>query len=340
MTESKASRIAKFLLRDLHHNIFVGTASDRYAGWLGQIYSRDRYSDKVAKRKKRIRNKDFIEEILPVESVEEYFEHFGILELDFTFYSPLINNKGEPSKSLHALRSYSKHLKENDRLILKVPQLISAKKMWNRGGYNPNREYLSHDLFIERFYKPAVDLLDPWLAGFIFEQEYQRKQDRIMPKELADELAAFFEAIPRDTRYHVELRTEAFLSPTVFKVFEDFGIGQILSHWTWLPSLREQFAKGGEKFTNTRKHSIVRLMTPRGMRYEEAYAKAYPFNSLIEGMISPLMVEETVNIMETAIREDSKISIIVNNRAGGNAPIIAQRIMRHFLTSREKAIKT
>jgi hypothetical protein len=182
--------------------------------------------------------------------------------------------------------------------------------------------------------------LDPWLAGFIFEQEYQRKQDRVTPTELADELTAFFAKIPKDTRYHVELRTDAFLSPIVFKVLEDFGIGQVLSHWTWLPSLKEQFRKGGEKFTNARKHSIVRLMTPRGVRYEEAYSKAYPFNSLIEGMMSPLMIEETVRIMETAIREDSKISIIVNNRAGGNAPIIAQRIMQQFLTSRAKGGET
>jgi uncharacterized protein YecE (DUF72 family) len=338
--ESATSKTAKFMFRDLHHNVFTGTASDRYAGWLGQIYSRDRYSDKMITRKKRIGKKDFSEKVLPVKSVEEYFEHFGILELDFTFYSPLINKEGEPTKTLHALRSYRKYLKENDRLILKVPQLIFARKVWGKEGYGVNRQYLRNDLFIEGFYKPAVDLLDPWLAGFIFEQEYQRKQDRVTPTELADELTAFFAKIPKDTRYHVELRTDAFLSPIVFKVLEDFGIGQVLSHWTWLPSLKEQFRKGGEKFTNARKHSIVRLMTPRGVRYEEAYSKAYPFNSLIEGMMSPLMIEETVRIMETAIREDSKISIIVNNRAGGNAPIIAQRIMQQFLTSRAKGGET
>jgi hypothetical protein len=208
--------------------------------------------------------------------------------------------------------------------------------MWGKTGYDVNPEYLNPDLFIDRFYRPAVDLLDPWLAGFIFEQEYQRKQDRVTPKDLADGLAAFFETIPRDARYHVELRTEAFLSPPVLAVFEEFGLGQILSHWTWLPSLSRQFLKGGGKTTNSMKHLIVRLMTPRGMRYEEAYAKAYPFDSLVDEMISPSMIEETVGIMETSVMEDSKISIIVNNRAGGNAPMIAQRIMQQFLLSREE----
>ena len=27
-----------FLFRDLFQNILIGTASDRYAGWIGQIY--------------------------------------------------------------------------------------------------------------------------------------------------------------------------------------------------------------------------------------------------------------------------------------------------------------
>jgi uncharacterized protein YecE (DUF72 family) len=30
--------------------------------------------------------KTFIEEVLPVDSVQEYFEHFPVLEIDFTFY--------------------------------------------------------------------------------------------------------------------------------------------------------------------------------------------------------------------------------------------------------------
>lgn len=31
----------KYLFRDLHPNILIGTASDRYAGWIGQICSPD-----------------------------------------------------------------------------------------------------------------------------------------------------------------------------------------------------------------------------------------------------------------------------------------------------------
>ena len=35
-------RIKEFRFRHLHPNILIGTASDRYAGWIGQIYSKKR----------------------------------------------------------------------------------------------------------------------------------------------------------------------------------------------------------------------------------------------------------------------------------------------------------
>ena len=79
------------------------------------------------------------------------------------------------------------------------------------------------------------------------------------------------------------------------------------------------------------KRSIIRLMTPRGMRYQDAYARAHPFNAMVDGMMNPQMVDETADIMRTAISDDTKINVIINNRAGGNAPIIAQKIARAFL---------
>ena len=77
--ENRASRIRNFLFRDLHPNLFMGTASDRYAGWIGQIYSQDRYKGRITRRKKTVGEKAFWEEVLPVDSVEEYFQHFQIL---------------------------------------------------------------------------------------------------------------------------------------------------------------------------------------------------------------------------------------------------------------------
>ncbi len=320
-----------FHFRGLHPLVFMGTASDRYAGWMGQIYTPERYAGQMIRRSHTVGAKAFVEEMLPVASVEEYFDHFRVLELDFTFYRFLLEEDGRPSSNYHVLRTYREHLGEGDALILKVPQAIFAQKLLRGGAFIANDAYLNPDMFRRRFFEPAQELLGPMLRGFIFEQEYQRQKERIAPEEMASALDTFFGAIPTDPRYHVELRTESYLCKPVFDVLAKHGVGQVLSHWTWLPPLRKQFAKSGNTVFNSSGQCIVRLMTPRGVRYEDAYAQAYPFNGLVTAMLDPRMVEETAELMRTAVDRGVEINVIANNRAGGNAPLIARQVAARFL---------
>ena len=313
----------------------MGTASDRYAGWIGQIYSNDRYEGRITKRTKIIGGKSFMEEVLPVDSVKEYFEHFSVLEIDFTFYRPLLGNDGQPTQNYQVLKTYSRHLKEGDRLILKVPQFITAQKIRRGDQRIENPAYLNPQLFTEQFYEPAVKVLGPTLTGFIFEQEYQRKEDRPSVKEMAQALDRFFSAIPKETRYHLELRTDLYLRNQVFEVLAKHGVGQILSHWTWLPPLRKQLAKADGRFFNAGNECVIRLLTPLGMRYEDSFEKAYPFDRLVEGMMAPEMILETVEIVKTAIEKGMLVNLIINNRAGGNAPLIAQIIAKKIMPEKQ-----
>jgi uncharacterized protein YecE (DUF72 family) len=331
MSERETLDLQNFLFRGLHPRVFLGTASDRYAGWLGQIYTEELYTDKITRRKKTVGKMSFVEEVLPVDSVEEYFLHFRVLELDFTFYRLLLEEDGRPTPNYHVLQKYRQYLQEDDNVILKVPQVICAQKLWRGGKFVENNTYLNQDIFTRQFYDPAVTILGSFLTGLIFEQEYQRKKDRSSPKELAADLDLFFERIPKDNRYHLELRTETYLTAPVFEVMGKHGVGQILSHWTWLPSLGQQFAKSGRRFFNSGGQSIIRLMTPRGARYEEAYAQAHHFDALVPSMLQPSMVEETAELMWEAIDNNIRINIIINNRAGGNAPLVGQQIGLRFL---------
>jgi len=331
MAEEKIPSLDKFQFRDLYPNVFIGTASDRYAGWIGQIYPEERYRNRISIRPKAVGGKSLKEKVLPVESVEDYFQHFSVLELDFTFYGLLLDEDSRPTQNYHVLRNYRNHLGEDDHLILKVPQVIFAQRLWRGGSFIENPDYLNPEIFVHQFYEPAVDLLGDLINGFIFEQEYRPKRDRASPDEHAATLSGFLDRIPRDDRYHIELRTEALFSGLYFKALEKYGVGQVLSHWTWLPPLRRQFMKSDHKFLNAGKQCIIRLMTPLGIRYEEAYIKAHPFDKIIDGLMTPQMIEETVEIMLAAIDEGVCINVIINNRAGGNAPIIAQKISERFL---------
>ena len=171
MSINPEDNLESFNFRNLHPQILIGTASDRYAGWLGQIYSHDRYQGRITKRTKIIGGKSFTEEVLPVGSVVEYFEHFPVLEIDFIFYRPLLDPNGQPNQNYAVLKKYAKHLKEGDRIILKVPQMVMAQKI-RKGDYHvANPAYLNPKIFTEQFYEPAINLLGANLTGFIFEQE-------------------------------------------------------------------------------------------------------------------------------------------------------------------------
>jgi hypothetical protein len=71
-------------------------------------------------------------------------------------------------------------------------------------------------------------------------------------------------------------------------------------------------------------------MTPLRMSYEDSYAKVFPFDKMIEGMMNPVMIDDTVQIIMEGVRRRKKMNLIINNRAGGNGPIIAQQIARRL----------
>ena len=333
MTGRNSTDLDRYVFRGLHPLVRLGTASDRYEGWVGQIYTAERYAGRIAERTKQVGGKSFKTGVLPVDSVDEYFDHFSVLEIDYTFYQPLMQADGQPTRTYHLLSRYAGYLRDGDGLVLKAPQMVFARKLLRKGRYLTNPDYLDAETFSRQFMEPATSILGDRLRAVVFEQEYQRSRERAPVREVARELDRFFRAIPRDDRYHVELRTEAYLRRPVFDVLKSYGVGQTFSHWTWLPSLQTQLSRADHRFFSRGKRLVVRLMTPRGVRYEDAYAGAQPFDRMVEDMYQPTMVDEAAELLKEAVANGVEANVIINNRSGGNAPTIAQRLARQFLAS-------
>jgi uncharacterized protein YecE (DUF72 family) len=325
-----SEKIKHYYFRDAQPQLFVGTMSDRYAGWVGQIYSEDKYQDRITTRVKTLKKNRFTERVLPVESVSEYFQHFPVLEIDFTFYRLLLDQNGEPTTNYRVLQRYHHHMGRSDRVFLKVPQAVFARKLRQKNNYVPNEDYLNTELFMRQFYTPSVEMLSDNLHGFIFEQEYQRKESNLTPEGFAVELDDFFSNITPDNRFHVEIRTARLLTEPLFSVLRKHQIGMVLSQWTWLPRLREQRERLGSPLLSGDNSVAVRLVTPQGMTYEQTYAAAFPFDAMVEGMLHESTVEDTVEIIRGVIQRGSQLYLFVNNRAGGNAPMIAARIVNRL----------
>jgi hypothetical protein len=74
------------------------------------------------------------------------------------------------------------------------------------------------------------------------------------------------------------------------------------------------------------------------MSYEESYAKAFPFDKMVSGMLDPGMIEDTVKIVNEAMSDKIQVNLIINNRAGGNAPLIAQTIADRLNKDNQKRL--
>lgn len=340
--------ITRYDFRHIHPSIEFGTASDRYAGWIGQIYS-EKWKDQVSSRKRTLGGRKYEERQVPVASVVEFFEHFDVLELDFTFYRVLVEPDGDAGGNFFALRTYAEEAPENARFLLKAPQQVTATKLRRSSNGKPawvdNEDYLNRDMYLKGFLEPARELLGDRLQGVIFEQEYQRKNESPHEEEFVGALSEFFAdidaAVPvAEVPVHLEIRSPHLLTERYFDWLEEAELGHVFSHWTWLPPVRTQWDMCGGRLTSGDGHVVARLLTPLKKKYADAYHLAHPFDRAVEEIFDTQqakeMVLDTTALTMQALQHDFAATIILNNRAWGNAPAMGQVIARRVQEELQK----
>ena len=99
--------------------------------------------------------------------------------------------------------------------------------------------------------------------------------------------------------------------------------------------IKEQWGLSGQRFTATNGEAVLRLLTPRRTKYEDAYRVAYPFDrpvpELSETAGAKVMIDEAVALAYKAVDFGAVLNLIANNRAYGNAPALDQAVAFRFL---------
>lgn len=336
--DARRAEVAAFRFGSVHPHLAFGTASDRYAGWIGQIYPEAKWHDKVEQRTKKVGGESFPERQIPILSVQDYFEHFPLLELDFTFYRPLLEEDGKRGSNAFVLQEYAECAPRGARFLLKAPQAFSARIVRQGRQFVPNPYYLDARGYRDRFLEPALELLGDRLAGVLFQQEYSRRSESPEPEAFAAELDGFLRDVPAEN-LHVEIRSAHLHGPALFDVLRRRGAGFAFSHWTWLPPLKAQWDRLGgtpeAAFASASGLAVVRLMTPRDMKHGDTYRLAHPFDRAVPELAATpdarRMVDETTALAFQAVESGRELVVITNNRAWGNAPLLAQAVANRFL---------
>jgi uncharacterized protein YecE (DUF72 family) len=281
-------------------NIFIGTSSWKYEGWLGQIYSPDRYVARGKFSQKRFHD----------DCLSEYASTFPIVCGDFTFYQ-------FPSEA------YWKRLfgsaPSSLKYAFKAPEEITVKtfpvhpRYGSRAG-DPNSYFLDSLLFQSTF----LDLLEPYrerIAVLIFEFGTFSKQCYQDVEQFIAELDPFLSALPPSFRYGLEIRNREFLCPAYFSCLRRHGAAHVFNAWTRMPELREQMAIA-EAYTAD--FTVTRALLRQGRSYENAVTKFSPYKEIKDP--NPEVRQSLRSQISRAREKNEPSYIFVNNRLEGNAP--------------------
>lgn len=280
--------------------VFIGTSSWKYEGWIGQIYSRDRYLTRG-----RFSQKRFSDECLA-----EYAETFPVVCGDFSFYQ-------FPSPDYW--RKLFASAPERLQFAFKAPEDITVKQFPKHPRYGPkagdeNPSFLDSEFFQTGF----LDLLQPYrsrVATLILEFGNFPKYCYPDAGAFLNALEPFLGALPAGFRYAVEIRNAEFLAPEYFACLRKHRIAHVFNAWTRMPEIGSQLHL---KEAYTADFTVARALLRHGRAYEQAVEKFAPYRHVQDP--NPETRDALRGLIGRARERHEPSYIFVNNRLEGNAP--------------------
>ena len=280
--------------------IYVGGSSWKYEGWLGQIYSRERYLSRGR----------FSHKLFEAECLKEYAETFPAVCGDFAFYQFPTE---EFWRRLFALTP------SHFRFAFKVPEQVTCKVFPAHARYGPqagreNAAFLDAHVLREMFLRPLMPYREQ-TAVLIFEfGAFSRKSFEELSAFL-ERLNPFLAALPKEFRYAVEIRNPEFLERDYFACLRSHGVAHVYNAWSRMPELRHQMAIPDSV---TADFQVCRALLRRGRMYEEAVKSFEPYTEVQDPNPE---ARESMRILIGRARENKEfLFLFVNNRLEGNAP--------------------
>jgi len=281
--------------------VYLGTSSWKYEGWMGQLYTAERYEyrGKVAKA--------YFER----DCLREYAEVFKSVCVDAAYYT-------FPSQQY--LERMAEHVPEDFLFGFKVTDAVTIKKFpkLDRFGdlaWKANENFLNADLFVKAFLHPC-ESIRPNVGLLMFEFSRFWPTDYEHGREFIADLDKFLGLLPKGWPYGVEMRNRNWLRPDYFECLARHQVTHVLNSWEAMPPVGEQMAMPGSQTNPVL--VVARFLLKPGRRYEEAVKTFQPYDGTKE-------VNDEARKAGAALIADGvkatgrKTFIYVNNRLEGNA---------------------
>lgn len=285
----------------LPSNIHLGTSTWTFPEWRGILYTGS-YSSETDFRRNCLREYATI-------------PWFRTVCIDNTFYNP-----PSPSKLLE----YASHVSSDFRWISKVWEHITIPRFPKHKRYgalagqeNPN--FLNTSLFIEKvlssYREPkAFAKTGPLIFQFPAFSRQTLNYDIFLEK-----LDCFLNDLPNEFRYAIEIRNEDLLCSDYFAVLNTHAATHCFNQWNSMPSLKQQMRAAADCGGLQASFYVARLLTPRGLSYQEAAAKFEPYTAIKR--VDAEMRRDVITFLRRATITGKSTFVTANNKAEGNSAL-------------------
>ena len=295
--ERMKERVARLASR----NVFIGTSSWKYEGWLGQLYTPSRYDYRGKVAAKRFER----------DCLAEYAEVFKTVCIDAAYYT---------FPRIEYLQALADQVPDDFRFGLKITDEITIKKYPNHARHGakagqPNKDFLNAELFTTAFLKPCEEIRSK-TGVLMFEFSRFWPTDYEHGRDFVTDLDIFLGKLPKGWPYAIEIRNKNWLAPEYFACLARHGITHVFNSWDAMPPVSEQMALSGSR-TNPQLVAARFLLKP-GRKYEDAVKTFQPYDRIQEENPDARAAGKVL-IAESKKSPDRKTFIYVNNRLEGNA---------------------
>ena len=295
-----AAREMHELAARLPEQLRIGTSSWTFPGWRGLVYAAGTAPKRLAR-----------------EGLGAYAQHplLTAVGVDRTFYAPI---------TAVDFASYAAAVPARFRFLVKAWAELTSPTL--RGQRGLNQRYLDADCAIDEAVAPAVEGLGSRLGPIVFQFPPQGAAVTREPEAFADALHAFFSRLPRDVHYAVELRDEKLMTEHYRRALAATPARHCYSVHPRMPSLARQ-----RELLPIDGPVALRWMLHAGHTYQQAKTRYDPFDQLVDP--DPAARAEIVSLCLDAIAAGVPMTVVVNNKAEGSAPLSVLELTRSILAA-------
>jgi uncharacterized protein YecE (DUF72 family) len=277
----------------------IGTCHWKYPSWVNLVYSREK----------------------GINYLEEYSRRYSTVEIDQWFWSLFPGSRPVLPDPV-TVREYAGSVPRDFIFTIKVPNSITLTHFYkkkNNSPLMPNPYFLSVELFttfIERI-APLRGRLGP----LMFQFEYLNKIKMPNLADFISRLGDFWESLPTDYCYGIEIRNPNYLQPPFFAFLRERNITFVFLQGYFMPDIVPLYRRFKDALPSS---VVIRL---HGTHRDDIEKQAHNnWNRIL--IAKDRELEEVADMVKDLLSRGIDVFLNVNNHYEGSSPLTIERIRK------------